>query len=176
MALINFSWIKRFEKQYHEVPVNEADAAEDVSKAGDAETGNESEAGDAGNGNVSATGSRAADESASGDIEAGDGSVPGAAENGDTAAPEDGSASDAAESEEAAVVSSRGRVLSRMISYISTESSVGKSLKTGELRKKMQELGSLDSEGNVIKPYVIRDVDWIREQIEKAKKTGAAGQ
>ncbi|MCR4791176.1 MAG: alpha/beta hydrolase [Lachnospiraceae bacterium] len=46
---------------------------------------------------------------------------------------------DDAQNAEAAGVSSRGRVLSRMISYISNESMMGKSLKTGELRKKMQE-------------------------------------
>ena len=40
---------------------------------------------------------------------------------------------------EAAGVSQRGKVLSRMISYISNESLMGKSLKTGELRKKMKE-------------------------------------
>lgn len=40
---------------------------------------------------------------------------------------------------EAASVSQRGKVLSRMISYISNESLMGKSLKTGELRKKMKE-------------------------------------
>jgi len=40
---------------------------------------------------------------------------------------------------EAAGVSQRGKVLSRMISYISNESLMGKSLKTGELRKRMKE-------------------------------------
>ena len=40
---------------------------------------------------------------------------------------------------EAAGVSQRGKVVSRMISYISNESLMGKSLKTGELRKKMKE-------------------------------------
>ena len=40
---------------------------------------------------------------------------------------------------EAAGVSSGGKVLSRMIAYISNESLIGKSLKTGELRKKMSE-------------------------------------
>ncbi len=40
---------------------------------------------------------------------------------------------------EAAGVSSGGKVLSRMIAYISNESLIGKSLKTGELRKKMTE-------------------------------------
>ncbi len=43
------------------------------------------------------------------------------------------------EEEEAAGVSQRGKVVSRMISYISNESLMGRSLKTGELRKKMKE-------------------------------------
>ena len=35
-----------------------------------------------------------------------------------------------------------------------------------EMKRKMTEAGFLDSEGNVIKPYVIRDIDWVNEQIE----------
>ncbi|MBO4909885.1 MAG: alpha/beta hydrolase [Lachnospiraceae bacterium] len=46
---------------------------------------------------------------------------------------------EAEEESEAAGVSQRGKVVSRMISYISNESKMGKSLKTGELRKKMKE-------------------------------------
>ncbi len=38
-----------------------------------------------------------------------------------------------------------------------------------EIKKKMKELGYLDEEGNVLRPYVIRDVDWIEENIAKAK-------
>jgi ABC-type glycerol-3-phosphate transport system substrate-binding protein len=41
-----------------------------------------------------------------------------------------------------------------------------------EIKKKMNELGFYDEEGNLLKPYVIRDIDWIIEQIEKAKKGG----
>lgn len=41
-----------------------------------------------------------------------------------------------------------------------------------EIRKKMTELGYYDKEGNLLKPYTIRDVDWIVEQIEKAKQKG----
>lgn len=41
-----------------------------------------------------------------------------------------------------------------------------------EIRKKMQELGYYDDEGNLLRPYVIRDVDWIIEQTEKAKQEG----
>lgn len=37
-----------------------------------------------------------------------------------------------------------------------------------EIKRKMIEFGYLDSEGNVIKPYTIRDVDWIQEQMDKA--------
>ncbi len=44
-----------------------------------------------------------------------------------------------------------------------------------EIKKKMQELGYMDEEGNVTRPYVIRDVDWIEEQIEKAKTAKTAG-
>jgi ABC-type glycerol-3-phosphate transport system substrate-binding protein len=38
-----------------------------------------------------------------------------------------------------------------------------------EIRRKMIEFGYLDTEGNVIKDYVIRDVDWIQEQIDNAQ-------
>ena len=34
----------------------------------------------------------------------------------------------------------------------------------------MTELGYYDEEGNLLKRYVIRDIDWIREQMEKAGK------
>jgi hypothetical protein len=45
-----------------------------------------------------------------------------------------------------------------------------------EIKKKMQELGYYDKNGNLLKPYVIRDVDWIVEQLEKAKQeVGADG-
>jgi ABC-type glycerol-3-phosphate transport system substrate-binding protein len=39
-----------------------------------------------------------------------------------------------------------------------------------EIKKKMKELGYYDEKGNLLKPYVIRDVDWIEEQIEKANQ------
>lgn len=41
-----------------------------------------------------------------------------------------------------------------------------------EIKKKMKELGFYDDEGNMIKSYVIRDADWIQEQMDKAKKGG----
>lgn len=41
-----------------------------------------------------------------------------------------------------------------------------------EIRKKMTELGFYDKEGNLLQNYVIRDVDWIIEQIERAKQKG----
>ncbi len=41
-----------------------------------------------------------------------------------------------------------------------------------EIRRKMKELGFYDEEGNLLKPYVIHDVDWIIEQTEKAKQEG----
>ncbi len=41
-----------------------------------------------------------------------------------------------------------------------------------EIRKKMKELGYYDEKGNLLKPYVIRDIDWIEEQVEKAKQKG----
>ena len=34
----------------------------------------------------------------------------------------------------------------------------------------MIEFGYLDSDGNIIKDYTIRDVDWIQEQMDKAKE------
>ncbi len=39
-----------------------------------------------------------------------------------------------------------------------------------EIKKKMTELGYYDEAGNQIKDFVIRDIDWIREQMEKAGK------
>jgi glycerol kinase len=41
-----------------------------------------------------------------------------------------------------------------------------------EIKKKMAELGYYDKNGNLLQPYVIRDIDWIMEQIEKAKQKG----
>jgi ABC-type glycerol-3-phosphate transport system substrate-binding protein len=38
-----------------------------------------------------------------------------------------------------------------------------------EIERKMIEFGYLDTEGNILKPYTIRDVDWIQEQIDNAK-------
>ncbi len=38
-----------------------------------------------------------------------------------------------------------------------------------EIRKKLRELGFYDEQGNMLKPYVVHDVTWIREQIEKAR-------
>ena len=35
-----------------------------------------------------------------------------------------------------------------------------------EIKKKMTELGYMDEDGNLLKSYVIHDVDWIQEQIE----------
>ena len=39
-----------------------------------------------------------------------------------------------------------------------------------EIKKKMTELGFYDEAGNLIQPFVIRDIDWIREQMEAAGK------
>jgi ABC-type glycerol-3-phosphate transport system substrate-binding protein len=39
-----------------------------------------------------------------------------------------------------------------------------------EITRKMVEFGYLDNEGNVLKEFTIRDVDWIKEQIEQAKE------
>lgn len=36
-----------------------------------------------------------------------------------------------------------------------------------ENRRKLVEFGFLDQHGNVVKPYIIRDVDWIRAQMER---------
>ncbi|MDF2538663.1 MAG: transporter, substrate-binding protein [Herbinix sp.] len=41
-----------------------------------------------------------------------------------------------------------------------------------EIKKKMNELGYYDEQGNLLRPYVIRDYDWIAEQVEKAKQEG----
>ncbi|MBU1019813.1 MAG: extracellular solute-binding protein, partial [Firmicutes bacterium] len=37
-----------------------------------------------------------------------------------------------------------------------------------EIKRKMIEFGYIDSDGNVLNPYVIRDVDWIQEQMDNA--------
>ncbi len=42
-----------------------------------------------------------------------------------------------------------------------------------EIRKKLQELGYVDELGNLLKPYVVRDVDWITEQINTAREANA---
>lgn len=39
-----------------------------------------------------------------------------------------------------------------------------------EIRRKMIEFGFLDRNGNEIRPYVVFDVNWIKEQIENAKE------
>ncbi|ONI39506.1 hypothetical protein AN639_01550 [Candidatus Epulonipiscium fishelsonii] len=36
-----------------------------------------------------------------------------------------------------------------------------------EMEKKMRELGYIDEDGNLLKSYVIRDDEWIKDQIEK---------
>jgi ABC-type glycerol-3-phosphate transport system substrate-binding protein len=41
-----------------------------------------------------------------------------------------------------------------------------------EIKKKMSELGYYDDQGNLLKSYVIRDYDWIAEQVEKAGQKG----
>jgi len=38
-----------------------------------------------------------------------------------------------------------------------------------EIKRKMIEFGYLDSEGDIIKPYTIRDVDWIQFKMDEAK-------
>lgn len=39
-----------------------------------------------------------------------------------------------------------------------------------EIKRKMIEFGYLDSDGNILKPYIIRDIDWIQEQMDNAKE------
>ena len=39
-----------------------------------------------------------------------------------------------------------------------------------EFTRKMTEFGFLDSAGNQIRPYVVRELDWVREQIENARR------
>lgn len=41
-----------------------------------------------------------------------------------------------------------------------------------EIKRKMIEFGYLDAQGNVLRPYNIRDIDWIVEQIDKKSKGG----
>ena len=41
-----------------------------------------------------------------------------------------------------------------------------------EIRRKMQEFGYYDQEGNQLQPYVIRDYDWIQQQKDQAIRQG----
>jgi ABC-type glycerol-3-phosphate transport system substrate-binding protein len=41
-----------------------------------------------------------------------------------------------------------------------------------EFKKKMTEFGYLNNMGEWVKPYVVHEVDWIAEQIEKARPKG----
>jgi acetyl esterase/lipase len=134
MARINLSWIKRFEKQYHEVPI-ETEASEGV-----AETRDESEesAGVITEEVLSADGTNVIAEES---VEESVSDVQETEKGGYFEDKHDESpvSVDADEDVEAAGVSARGRALSRIISYLSNESAVGKGLKTGELRKKIHE-------------------------------------
>ncbi len=140
MAIIKTNWIKKFEKLYREIPMGEDDESDDILSGEDVideryieltpyEAGDkpdpEKEAGE--------TGDSSEQEKDTDEVR--DLSNPGE-ETDESEKPE---SSEEAEQAEAAGVSARGRVVSRMISYISNESSLGKSLKTGELRKKMTE-------------------------------------
>ena len=40
-----------------------------------------------------------------------------------------------------------------------------------EIRRKMLEFGFIDQDGKQIRPYTVRDVDWIQEQIDMAKSS-----
>lgn len=44
-----------------------------------------------------------------------------------------------------------------------------------EIRRKMMEFGFIDQDGNQLKPYVVRDIDWIEEQMNQAVNTGIEG-
>ncbi len=114
MALLGFHWIKKYERPDTDPEYIELGLSEDTETGDDEDTLTEAEA-------------EAAD-------------VSGADAENEAADVSGVEAEETAETEHtAAGVSSRGRVVSRMISYISNESKLGKSLKTGELRKKMQE-------------------------------------
>jgi hypothetical protein len=39
-----------------------------------------------------------------------------------------------------------------------------------EIKRKMIEFGYLDTNGDVIKPYIVRGVDWIQAQIDAGKE------
>lgn len=44
-----------------------------------------------------------------------------------------------------------------------------------EIRRKMMEFGFIDQDGNQLKPYVVRDIDWIEEQMNQAASTSLEG-
>ena len=120
MAIIKLPWVRKYEHLYHEVGPGESDQ----DRRDDA---SEEQAGDQETDEMLYTGAAYSEDEIA-DTDKGD-------------SEEGGDALETAEEQpaEAAGVSSRGKVLSRMISYISNESLMGKSLKTGELRKRMQE-------------------------------------
>ena len=39
-----------------------------------------------------------------------------------------------------------------------------------EIKKKMTELNYYDEDGNLLTPYVLRDIDWIQEMMERGKE------
>ncbi len=39
-----------------------------------------------------------------------------------------------------------------------------------EIKKKMTELNYYDEDGNLLMPYVLRDIDWIQEMMERGKE------
>jgi ABC-type glycerol-3-phosphate transport system substrate-binding protein len=41
-----------------------------------------------------------------------------------------------------------------------------------EFTRKMTEFGFTDSEGNRLRPYAVREIDWVKEQIENARRRG----
>ena len=117
MAIIRIPWIRKFETQYHEVTVPDDDPNENVGGVPASVT-------DAAEAYIDTAPETDTDSASS--------------VRKDDAASEETSG-ETHESQASSGVSSRGRVLSRMINYISNESMMGKSLKTGELRKKMSE-------------------------------------
>ena len=44
-----------------------------------------------------------------------------------------------------------------------------------EIRRKMLEFGFIDQDGNQLKPYVVRDIDWIEDQMAAVSSTSVEG-
>ena len=129
MPIIRIPWIRKFETQYHEVTIPENAGEEDLEAVSPENKGDNDKA-------VATEDTGGKTESENADDE--DLAIIDTTQVENESDTDDKKVSQDEEPSESGV-SQRGRVLSRMINYISNESKLGESLKTGELRKRMTE-------------------------------------